>query len=91
MAVPFFAIGVLIKATSSGPVFFRQERVGKNGKIFRIWKFRTMIQGAEQEGMKYETARDDPRITQVGGVLRRFGIDELPPFINILQGDMSFV
>jgi undecaprenyl phosphate N,N'-diacetylbacillosamine 1-phosphate transferase len=91
MAVPFFGIAVWIKLDSRGSVFFRQERVGKNEKPFRIYKFRTMTEGSEQQGMGYETAQDDPRITRAGGPLRRFGIDELPQFINVLQGDMSLV
>lgn len=89
--IPFVVITVLIKLDSEGSIFFRQERVGKEGKIFRVWKFRTMVEGAEHIGLKIEVAKDDPRITRVGKILRRFGIDELPQFLNILNGDMSLV
>lgn len=89
---PFFLIiSILIKFNSQGPVFFRQKRIGQNGKIFKIWKFRTMVKGAENLGLGYEVARGDSRITKVGKVLRRFGIDELPQFINVILGQMSLV
>ncbi|RLB08966.1 MAG: hypothetical protein DRG39_08145, partial [Deltaproteobacteria bacterium] len=80
-----------IKIDSKGPVFFRQERVGKNGKIFKIWKFRTMVMGAVSQGLGFNVARDDPRITRVGKFLRRWGLDELPQLINVLKGEMSIV
>ena len=89
---PLFIItAVMIKLDSSGPVFFKQQRVGKNGKIFSIFKFRTMIEDAEKQGKGYLVEKDDFRITQVGKLLRRFSLDELPQLINILQGDMSLV
>jgi undecaprenyl phosphate N,N'-diacetylbacillosamine 1-phosphate transferase len=91
MAVPFLCIGVWIKLDSKGPVFFRQERVGKNEKPFRIYKFRTMIEGAEHMGGGVEIQQNDSRITRIGKWLRRFGIDELPQFFNILRGEMSLV
>ena len=72
-----------------GPVFFRQRRVGKNGKEFVFLKFRTMVQDAESAGLV--TADADPRVTRVGRVLRRTALDELPQVINVLRGDMSFV
>ena len=68
-----------------------QKRVGKNGKIFRIWKFRTMIPGAVKMGLGYNVARNDSRITRIGRLLRRWQIDELPQLINILKGEMSLV
>ncbi len=87
----FLFIIISIKMTSSGPVFFRQERVGKDGKIFKIWKFRTMIDKAQNFGLGYEVAKNDSRITKIGRFLRRFGIDEFPQFINVILGEMSLV
>lgn len=88
----FVIIGLCIKLTSEGPVFFRQERLGKNGKVFNIIKFRTMIVNAENlgEGLRVST-EDDPRITKVGKVLRATSLDELPQLINVVKGDMSLV
>ncbi len=91
LAPLFLIIAVLIKIDSPGPVFFRQERAGKNGKIFKIWKFRTMIKGAEKSGLGYKVARNDPRITRIGKILRRLGIDEFPQLINVIFGEMSLV
>lgn len=91
LAVPFALIALAIKLDSKGPVFYRQERVGKDGKIFKLWKFRTMIVGAERMGAGYGFEPNDPRITRVGKVLRTTGIDELPQLINVLKGDMSLV
>ncbi len=87
----FLIIAVLIKIDSKGPVFFRQERAGKNGKIFKIWKFRTMIDKAEKSGLGFSVAKNDERITKIGRFLRRFGLDELPQAINVILGDMSIV
>lgn len=88
--IPFAIIAVVIKCTSKGPVYFRQVRVGKNGKEFRIFKFRTMVTDAEKKGMQI-TVGDDCRITGIGKFLRKTKIDELPQLINVLIGDMSFV
>lgn len=89
---PFFLIiGVLIKMDSEGKVFFRQERVGKGGKVFRIYKFRTMMKEAEKKGSGYFIERDDPRITRVGRFLRRISLDELPQLINVLKGEMTLI
>lgn len=89
---PFFLIiAILIKTDSEGKVFFRQERVGKDGKIFRIYKFRTMVKGAEKKGAGYFIERDDPRITRMGRFLRRISLDELPQLINVLKGEMTLV
>jgi len=87
----FVIIGILIKLDSKGSVFFRQKRVGRNGRIFRPWKFRTMIEGAVNKGLDYNVAKDDPRITKVGRILRNWGLDELPQLINVLKGEMSIV
>lgn len=81
------AVTVAVRASSPGPVFFRQERVGLHGDIFRIHKFRTMRVGS---GSLVSTT-DDPRITKVGAVLRRTKLDELPQLIDVLRGDMSIV
>ncbi|MGQ9516292.1 MAG: sugar transferase [Anaerolineae bacterium] len=90
--LPLFAIIVLlIRLDSPGPAFFRQVRVGKDGRPFRIYKFRTMVVGAEKIGLGVQTRADDPRITRVGRILRKLSLDELPQLINILKGEMSFV
>jgi lipopolysaccharide/colanic/teichoic acid biosynthesis glycosyltransferase len=83
-------IAAVIKADSGGPILYRGVRVGLNGRDFRILKFRSMIPNAELFGGS-ATANDDPRLTRVGRVLRRFKLDELPQFINVLSGEMSLV
>lgn len=87
----FLMVAFLVKVDSSGPIFFRQERVGKNGKIFKIWKFRTMVVNAEKFGLGYKTSKNDTRVTKLGKILRRIGVDEFPQLINILFGEMSLV
>jgi len=84
------AVAVAIAATSPGPVFFRQERVGRGGSPFRIFKFRSMRVDAEAVGGQL-TVDGDPRVTRVGAFLRASKIDELPQLINVLVGDMSLV
>lgn len=81
---------ILIKLDSKGPVFFKQERVGKVGKIFKIYKLRTMVENASTLGPSL-TQKNDSRITRIGKILRWLKIDELPQLINILKGEMSFV
>jgi lipopolysaccharide/colanic/teichoic acid biosynthesis glycosyltransferase len=83
-------VAFLIKLDSTGPVFFRQERIGKGFRPFRIYKFRTMVQDAPHQGGLI-TFGVDPRITRLGRLLRRSKIDELPQLINVLRGEMSFV
>lgn len=85
----FLAAAVLIRRDSPGPVFFLQERVGRHGRIFLIYKFRTMRVGAEAGGQL--TVGPDARVTPVGGVLRRYKIDELPQLLNVVRGEMSLV
>ncbi len=85
---PFIALA--IKSTSAGPLFFSQIRVGKHGKTFRLWKFRTMIPDAEAKGSMW-TEKSDNRLTPVGGILRKLHLDELPQFWNLLKGDVSVV
>jgi len=91
LTLPLFAvIAFLIKRDSEGPVFYRAPRVGKDGKPFKMLKFRTMVANADKIGGP-STANDDPRITRVGRFLRRYKLDELPQLINVLKGEMSFV
>ncbi len=85
----FFLI-IFIKLDSQGPAFYRGERVGRFGRTFRIFKFRTMVADAEKRGGP-STASDDPRITGVGRFLRKYKLDELPQLINVLKGEMSIV
>lgn len=82
---------IAIKLESKGPVFYRQERMGLNGKIFKIVKFRTMVQDAEKLTGPVWSTKDDPRITKVGKFIRKVRIDEIPQAYNVLMGDMSFV
>jgi len=84
-------IAITVKSTSRGPVFFTQRRKGADGRVFRIYKFRTMRAHVEQPGVVRQATRNDARITRVGGFLRRTSLDELPQFINVLLGDMSVV
>ena len=86
----FLVLAIAIKFDSEGPVFFRQERVTQYGKIFRIFKFRTMVQNAEKIGTQV-TVDNDSRITKVGSFIRNSRLDEIPQLINVLKGDMSFV
>ena len=83
-------IGLIIRLDSPGPALFRQERVTTYGKRFKIWKFRTMVTGAEKKGSAV-TVKGDSRITRIGIFLRNTRLDELPQLVNILTGDMSFV
>lgn len=84
-------VALAIKLDSKGPVFYTQERVGKDGKIFKIIKFRSMYEGAEAQSGPVWAHKKDPRITRVGKILRKLRLDEFPQFINVLEGDMSLV
>lgn len=84
-------IAVFIKLDSKGPILFLQERLGQNGKIFKIYKFRTMVDGAINMGSGLRTDEGDPRITRVGRILRKTSLDELPQLINVLKGEMSLI
>lgn len=90
LGIPMIIIGIIIKFSSEGPVFYKQVRVGKLNKDFKILKFRTMIIDADKKGMQITVGRD-PRITGIGHFLRKTKIDELPQLINVLKGEMSFV
>jgi lipopolysaccharide/colanic/teichoic acid biosynthesis glycosyltransferase len=86
----FVIVGFLIKLDSPGPIFYRGNRTGKNGEPFKMYKFRTMVANADQMGSAL-TRSEDPRITWVGRILRKWKIDELPQLLNILRGEMSVV
>lgn len=89
---PFLLItAFLIKLDSRGPVVFKQERLGKNGVPFKIWKFRSMCVGAERQGTGVYSYKGDTRITKVGKIIRATSIDELPQLVNILKGDMALI
>ena len=90
--LPFLLFfGLLIKIDSVGPAFYHQKRVGKNEKEFRIFKLRTMVVDAEKKSGPIWSQKDDPRITRIGRILRRIRLDEIPQFINVLEGHMSIV
>ncbi len=101
LSLPAAIIALLIKLDSQGPVLFKQNRVGRWGRLFTIYKFRTMVPNAEalqknlehlnEAGGAYFKIRRDPRVTKVGEVLRKLSLDEIPQFINVLIGDMSLV
>ena len=85
-------IAAAIKLSDGGPVFYKQKRLTKNGKIFEVIKFRSMRVDAEKDGVaRLSAGENDERITKVGKIIRKFRLDELPQFINILKGEMSFV
>jgi Undecaprenyl-phosphate galactose phosphotransferase WbaP len=105
LTVLFIVLAVLIRIASPGPIFYTQKRIGKDGREFTIWKFRTMVVNAEQDLKEYlqkhpslqiewqdnQKIKDDPRVTAIGKILRRLSLDELPQIINIFNGDMSLV
>ena len=87
----FLYIYIRQRMSASGPVIYSQERIGKGGKPFKIYKFRTMVVDAEKDGIPQLEQEDDPRLTEFGKSLRRHHLDELPQIWNVLKGDMSFV
>lgn len=89
--IPLLVVAVIIKLESKGPALFKQKRLGLNGKEFEIYKFRSMVVGAEKTGSGVYSMKGDPRVTNVGKFIRATSIDELPQLINILKGDMSFI
>jgi lipopolysaccharide/colanic/teichoic acid biosynthesis glycosyltransferase len=104
LALPvLLAIAVAVRLTSRGPVFYLQTRPGRHGRPFRMWKFRTMVDGAEhrlpemlqrhghRDDPLFPKLPDDPRVTRVGRLLRKYSLDELPQLVNVLRGDMSLV
>jgi exopolysaccharide biosynthesis polyprenyl glycosylphosphotransferase len=86
-----FLVAIAIKLDSEGPVFYKQIRVGKDGKEFKIYKFRSMFKDAEKHTGPVWSIKNDPRITRVGRIIRKFRLDEIPQFINVLRGEMSLV
>lgn len=84
-------IAIAVKIDSKGPVIFKQDRIGKNGKVFKIYKFRTMVVGAQKMGSGVYSFAGDPRITKVGKILRKTSLDELPQLWNVLIGNMAIV
>ncbi len=89
---PFlFITAILIKLDSKGPIIFKQERLGKNGVPFKIWKFRSMCVGAEKQGSGVYSYKGDARVTKVGRIIRATSIDEIPQLVNILKGDMALI
>lgn len=85
----FLLISILIKLDSEGPVIYKQDRIGKDGNIFGLYKFRTMKHNSDHMG--YQTSENDPRITRIGKLIRPISLDELPQLLNIIKGDMSFI
>lgn len=89
---PFLLIvAIAIKLESPGGVIFKQKRLGKSGRVFDIYKFRSMCIGAEKTGSGQYSMKGDPRVTKIGKIIRYLSIDEIPQFVNIIKGDMSFV
>lgn len=92
LCLPLWAlIGILVKMSGPGPIFYCQTRVGMDGKPFSLIKFRSMVDGAESQGRPVWASKNDSRVTQIGRILRKTRLDETPQFINVLKGDMSFV
>ena len=102
LAIPFAVLAALVRSTSHGPAFYRQTRVGLHGNDFVMWKFRSMVVGADQQLDKLQERRtagnavlfkikDDPRVTRIGKWMRRWSVDELPQLLNVLAGTMSLV
>jgi lipopolysaccharide/colanic/teichoic acid biosynthesis glycosyltransferase len=89
---PLLAAAVIaIRLDSRGPAIYQQRRVGKDGRVFELLKLRTMVEGSDPVGVGTVVTRDDPRVTRVGRLLRRFSLDEIPNLINVLRGEMSIV
>ena len=86
----FLILGLFIRMESKGPIIFKQTRTGRQGKLFEVYKLRTMVTDDSRSAI-YTTPSDDPRITKVGNFIRRYNLDELPQFANVLKGDMSIV
>ena len=91
LALPMLIVALIIKLDSKGPVLFKQVRLGKDGKEFKILKFRSMCVDAEHTGSGVYSGKGDPRVTKIGRIMRATSIDELPQLINILKGEMSFI
>ena len=90
-SLPMLIVRLLIKIDSPGPAVFKQKRLGKNGKVFTMYKFRSMKQNSEHTGSGVYSGKGDARVTKLGKILRATSIDELPQLVNIIKGDMSFI
>lgn len=101
-AIPTFFIAAIIRCTSEGPIFYREERIGRYGRVFRIWKFRSMYPSAPEQARiegshggvlewRMRKHAGDPRVTPIGRILRRWSLDEVPQLINVFRGEMSLV
>ena len=91
LAPIFLLLAIVIKIDSKGPVIFKQQRLGKNGKVFNMYKFRSMCVGAEQQEGGVYSGKGDKRVTRIGKILRATSLDEIPQLVNIIKGDMSFI
>lgn len=91
LAIPMLIIALCIKLDSKGPVLFKQERIGKNGKVFKILKFRSMCVGAEKMGSGVYSGKNDSRVTKVGKILRKTSLDEVPQLFNMIKGELSLI
>jgi undecaprenyl phosphate N,N'-diacetylbacillosamine 1-phosphate transferase len=91
MSPIMICVAIAIKIDSKGPVFFKQDRLGLNGKPFKIYKFRSMVVNAEKSGTGVYSYKGDPRVTRLGAIIRKTSIDEFPQLFNIFKGEMSFI
>lgn len=91
LLLPMVIVALAVKIDSKGPVLFKQERIGRNGKVFKILKFRSMCVGAEKTGSGVYSGKGDARVTKVGKFIRATSLDELPQLFNMLKGDMSLI
>ena len=91
LALPMLIVAILVRVDSPGPVLFRQKRLGLNGCVFEMYKFRSMVVDAEHTGSGVYSGKGDARVTKLGKILRATSIDELPQLVNILRGEMSFI
>lgn len=91
LAPVWLILAIAIKIDDPGPVIFKQKRLGYKGKVYEIWKFRSMCVGAEHTGTGVYSGKGDARVTHVGNILRKTSLDEIPQFFNVLKGDMSFI
>lgn len=89
--IPMLIIALIVKIDSPGPAIFKQDRLGRGGKVFKFYKFRSMRLNAEHTGSGVYSGKGDPRVTKIGRFLRATSIDELPQFINVLKGEMSLI
>lgn len=91
LIIPMGIVAVLIKLDSKGPVIFKQDRLGYKGKVYKMYKFRSMCVGAEKTGSGVYSDKNDARVTRIGKILRATSIDELPQLVNVLKGDMALI